>query len=130
VSIAAHLAAGRAAKQRLIEGAGDSCTITRPGAKTFNQTTGAYAQSTATIYTGVCRVKPWTANDTEAAEAEVDVTRVYVDLPWGSALVQRGDTITVTSSNAWLTGRALAVTAVQQSTTATGQRITAEIAQR
>lgn len=129
-SLAAYINRGRARHARLML---DSCTVTRadPGS-TYNPVTQKYDGTFTTVYTGPCRIKIWRGQDEEAADAEVNVQRYYLDLPLGDVApdVQRYDKVTVTSSlNAALVGRVLVLTNAEAETTDTAYRITCEYAQ-
>jgi hypothetical protein len=110
----------------------DECTVARNnGAPVWNSTTGQYTQPTTTVYSGICRVKPWRALDQEVADVAVDVTRLRVDLPWTAPAVRRGDVVTVASTqNPWLDGARLPVLEAQLSTTATCQVLLCQNAQQ
>lgn len=123
------IARGRAAHELVMT---DTCTVTRPGSRTYNPTTQQYADTTTTVYTGPCRIKIWRGQDEQAAEAEVNVQRYYLDLPLTGVApdVKRYDKVTITSSlNAALVGRVLVLTNAEAETTDTAYRITCEFAQ-
>lgn len=124
------LAAGRAAHAGLML---DTCTITRDGTKTFVPATQSYTYTGGTtVYTGPCRLKTWRGNEVEAAEAEVNVQRYWIDLPLSAPVpaVARRDKLTVTaSSNPALPGLLLVITDVEPGTTSTALRMTGELDQ-
>jgi hypothetical protein len=126
----AAMAAGRAAHAGLML---DACTITRGGIRTFDPVTQGYTYTGGTtVYVGPCRLKTWRGNDEQAAEAEVNVQRYYLDLPLTVAppAVARRDVASVTASvNPALVGRVLVITDVEPGTTSTALRCTVEFAQ-
>lgn len=126
----AALAAGRAAHAGLML---DTCTITHGGTRTYDEATQSYVTTGGTtVYTGPCRFKTWRGNEIEAAEAEVNVQRYYLDLPLSDSPPQiaRRDEATITASlNPALAGRVLVITDVEPGTTSTALRCTAEFAQ-
>lgn len=131
MSVASHIARGRARHALLMT---DACTVTRavPGTRVYVEATQSYTETTETVYTGPCRIKIWRGQDEQAAEAEVNVQRYYLDLPLtGTAPdVRRYDRVTITSSlNPALVGRVLILTNAEAETTDTAFRITCEYAQ-
>ena len=131
MSVASHIARGRARHALLMT---DACTVTRvvPGTRVFNETAKDYTETDQTVYTGPCRIKIWRGQDEQAAEAEVNVQRYYLDLPLtGTAPdVKRYDKVTITSSlNPALVGRVLVLTNAEAETTDTALRITCEYEQ-
>jgi hypothetical protein len=125
------LAAGRAAHAALMT---DACTVTRGGTRTYVPATQSYTVTPGdtVVYTGPCRIKIWRGQDEQAAEAEVNVQRYYLDLPLTGVApdVKRYDKVTITSSlNAALVGRVLVLTNAEAETTDTAYRITCELAQ-
>ena len=125
------LAAGRAAHAAIMA---DACTVTRPvpGTRVYDEVAKQYSEQTTTVYSGPCRIKIWRGQDEQAAEAEVNVQRYYLDLPLGDTApdVHRRDTVTITASlNAALVGRILILTNAEAETTDTAFRITCEYAQ-
>lgn len=112
----------------------DACTVTRavPGTRVYNEATQQYAQATETAYAGPCRIKIWRGQDEQAADAEINVQRYYLDLPLSDTApdVRRYDAVTVTASlNPALVGRVLVLTNAEAETTDTAFRITCEFAQ-
>ena len=126
MSVAGVLARGRTAALMLMR---DTCTVERKdGAPVLNETTGQLEQAWTTIYTGVCRVKPRSASETEWGEREVTLHSYVAALPWDAGPeIQREDRLTVTASDdAWLIGRHLEVIAVSLAGTATARRLLVE----
>lgn len=127
MSIPRLVARGRAFAQRVMV---DECTITRATAGAFNATTGNYAQTTATLYTGVCRVKgPSAGNaapqEVEAGDAEQVRTRQTLVLPHGEATtVDEGDLVTMTAGT--LSGQTFTVVGVVDATTMTARALLVE----
>lgn len=125
----AALAAGRAAHLAVML---DTCTVTRAGAKTFDESTRQYTQGPpTTVYTGRCRVKPWRGDDEEAAEAEISVYRYQVRFPLTPTApeIKREDSVTITAStHPAMAGKVLTITDPEVSTTATALTAVAELA--
>ena len=129
MSLADHIARGRARHAQLML---DACTVTRPGTRTYDPVTQQYTTPSQTVYSGPCRIKIWRGQDEQAAEAEINVQRYYLDLPLGDTApdVRRRDTVTITASlNAALVGRVLILTNAEAETTDTAFRITCEYEQ-
>lgn len=127
----AAMAAGRAAHAGLML---DAVAITRGGTRTYVPETQGYTftPGDTVVYTGPCRLKTWRGNEEQAAEAEVNVQRYYLDLPLTDAppAVARRDVATVAASvNPSLVGRVLVITDVEPGTTSTALRMTCEFAQ-
>lgn len=103
----------------------DSCTVTRVTPGILDELTGAYAVTTATIYTGPCRVKPAQTSTVDAAGIAVDTTRPTLDLPWTESFaVLPGDRVTVSTGP--LIGFGFEVYAEEAGTTSTSRRYTLE----
>ena len=114
---------GRLAAQRLMV---DTCTVTRPGAATVNETTGVVTRATTTVYTGACRVKPDAApSETQSGEREVVVRRFIVSIPTSETGVEVDDVVTVTASklDPALVGRALTVGGIVTGSHVTARRL-------
>lgn len=123
MSIAGLLGRGRAAHAALMV---DACTITRTTVGELNETTGVYAETTATIYAGKCRVKPAATITVDAAGIAVDATRPTVSIPWTSTgVVQPGDAVSITSGP--LAGTTAEVFAEVAGTTSTSRLYTLEV---
>ena len=115
--------AGRAAAVRLMV---DTCTVTRPGAATVNETTGVVTRATTTVYTGTCRVKPDAApSESQSGEREVVVRRFIVSIPTSETGVEVDDIVTVTASelDPALVGRTLTVAGVIVGSHVTARRL-------
>lgn len=127
MSIPQLLARGRAAHERLMR---DTCTITRVSTSTFNTTTGDYSTTTASIYSGVCRLKGPTAGnaapqEVQAADAEQVRTRQTLVLPHGAASgVAEGDRVAMTSGA--LSGQTYTVVGVVATSTMTADAVLVE----
>lgn len=76
-----------------------TCTVTRRGTETWNETTGQYDYTLTTVYTGKCRLSypSRTAGDVEAGGSAYAVSDYVVTLPIDTD-VQVDDTITVNTS--------------------------------
>jgi len=128
MTVAGHLARGRARHQLLML---DTCVITRPGTKTYNPATQDYDIPTVTVYTGPCRIVVWRGNEEQAGEAEVNVFRYRLDLPFANTtpVIQRRDTATITASvNPWMVGKVMTITEPEIDTTATALQVIGEVA--
>lgn len=94
---AGAVAAGRAAAERLMV---DTCTITRPGVASLNETTGVVTRTSTTVYSGACRVKPDAApGESQSGEREVVTRRFIVSIPITETGVDVDDVVTVTASD-------------------------------
>lgn len=128
MSIAGFLARGRARHQLLML---DTVLITRGGGRTYNETTQQYdVVPPTTVYNGPCRVVVWRGNEEQAAEAEVNVYRYRLDLPFTDTtpVIQRRDTATITASvNPWMVGKAMTITEPEIDTTATSLQVIGEV---
>lgn len=110
----------------------DTCTVTRPGGRTYDEDTQQYTDIPTIVYAGPGRLRVWRGTDEQAAEAEVNVQRYYLDLPLTGAVpdVARRDIVTLTASlNPVLVGRVLVLTDVETETTDTALRSTCEFVQ-
>jgi len=117
--------AGRVAAERLMV---DTVTITRVTGGTSDPETGIHTQTTATIYTGKCRVqqrpiaRPGSRSDVgEASVVQVDFS---LQLPMSVTGVQVEDIATITASalDPDLPGRAFRVASQATKTHATMRR--------
>lgn len=127
----AALAAGRLVALELQR---ETISLYRPGDGGFDWDTGTDIPATAiAIYAGSARVKPDRTEGREVDAGEVNTTlrRYVVSLPWAAApptnRPRSGDVIDVTGSpDARMVGLRLWVTGVENSSTATVWRISAE----
>ena len=124
MSAASITLAGRVSAEALMV---DTCTVTRATGTTFNDTTGRTGSTTATIYTGACRVKAYDtqAQTPVAGDREWTVYPYIVSLPIAAAEVQVDDVITITDAalDPQLIGRAFIVVALSHKTHATARRL-------
>lgn len=117
---------GRLAALRLMR---DECTITRPGAQTWDDATGAYVGGTPTrLYAGPCRVRRPNVSEREAAAGEADwtLTGAVVSIPVdGTADDLLGATLTVVGCemDPSLTDREFTVLAPHAQSQATARRL-------
>lgn len=90
------LARGR---ERAVERMDSVCVITRPGAKTWDEETGAYEHPTVTVYEGVCRLVSGSASGRKvtAGGQLLVVTSPEVHLPADTVGVEVSDTVLVTA---------------------------------
>ena len=104
----------------------DACTVTRATVGALNETTGVYAETTATIYAGKCRVKPAQTSTVDAGGIAVDASRPTLSIPWTAAgVVQPGDAVSITSGP--LTGTTAEIYAEVAGTTSTSRLYTLEV---
>ena len=123
MNLAGLLARGRAAHALILT---DTATITRVVPGTLNETTGVYAATTTTVYTGAARIKPAATSAVDAAGMSVDATRPTLDLPWVAVgVVLPGDLVTITAGP--LAGTVAEVFAEIAGSTSTCRRYTLEV---
>lgn len=121
--------AGRVAAESLMV---DACTITRATAgSTFDETTLTYSGgSSATLYSGKCRVKPRDNADrvVQYGERAVSFWPYIVSVPMSVTTVELNDVITVTASalDASLVGLSLRVREVLSGSHLTARRLSCE----
>ena len=107
----------------------DECTITRPGAQTWDDAAGAYTGGTpALLYAGPCRVRRPNVAEREAAAGEADwtLTGAVVSIPVdGTTDDLLGATVTVVGCemDPSLTGRVFTVLAPRAQSQATARRL-------
>lgn len=107
----------------------DECTITRPGAQTWDDATGAYVGGTLTrLYAGPCRIRRPNVAEREAAAGDADwtVTGAVVSIPVdGTTDDLLGATVTVVGCemDPTLTGREFTVLAPHAQSQATARRL-------
>lgn len=133
MSLDVLLTQGRAAHEALMM---DTVRLSVPGATTFDRDTGQdVAGPPSVLYEGKARVKPSalsTAEEKQAGEREVLLSRYEVAVPWtstvlGGGRVPPGAVVDVVDSpDARLQGLRLWVTSVQYGATATAWRIQTE----
>lgn len=125
---ASVLARGRAAA---LAGMVDGCTITRVTSVVTDPDTGVQTPTTATIYSGVCRVQqrtPGGVRPLDAGEAYLLMLRMEVQLPNSATGIAVGDTVTITASvnDADLVDREFRVRELAHKSEATARRIGVE----
>ncbi len=108
----------------------DQCVIERRAGRTFNDSTGEYADVWTTVYAGRCRLKKaGAANDVTAGEAELTLRKYGLDLPWDTASeVKREDRAIVTEcpDDSWVIGRPMEVVDVGYTGASTARRLVIE----
>lgn len=129
MTVAGHLARGRVRHQALML---DTVTIARPdpASRSYNPVSQAYSETSTNVYTGPCRIVVWRGNEEHAAEAEVNVFRYRLDLPFtgNAVLIKRYDVATITASlNPWMVGKVMVITEPEIDTTATALRVIGEV---
>lgn len=109
----------------------DTCTITRAGSGTFNETTGVYDTTPSTVYSGKCRVRPMAIradHQVDAGDAAVQIWPFVVSLPLTVTTVDASDTLTITASDdPGLVGRVLVVKSVALGSQITARRLGCDI---
>ena len=106
----------------------DACTITRVTGQTLDEDTGAYVDSTSTIYSGKCKVAAQA--QTVAAlplsgDRQVVALQREVDVPVSTTGVLVGDVVTITAAvyDADLVGRVFRVREEVAKSHATARRL-------
>lgn len=128
MSRASVLARGRVAAEA---GMVDTCTITEDTVTSTNQDTGVQTISTATIYSGPCRVQqhvPGGARPSDVGEAYKLMLRLEVQLPMSATGLRVGQKVRIDSSlsDPDLTGRVVRIHELAHKTDATARRIGVE----
>ncbi len=120
MSRASVLARGRAAATA---GMVDACTITRVTGHTTDPDTGVQTPTTATVYTGACRVQQRTPGGARPADAGMEL-----QLPNSATGIAVGDTAVITASvnDGDLLGREFRVRELAHKSEATARRIGVE----
>lgn len=108
----------------------DTVSVARITRGALNTTTGVYATTSATVYTGQARIKREMAQDQVAGDGERQVARVVMVLPYsaaGAGDLRPGDVVTITASqDSSLTGQTCVVVGPEHGTTTTAHRYTIE----
>lgn len=128
MSAASLVARGRVAALALMV---DACTITRVTGQSTNLQTGVVTDTTATIYTGKCRIQnigtagQGTARPATVAEAQVYQLPLSIQLPMSVIGVLVADVVTVTASvlDPDLVGRTFWVKELAHKTHLTARRL-------
>jgi hypothetical protein len=78
----------------------DTCVIQRrdPDNDTFNETSGQTEEAFTQVYSGGCLARPASASESDFGEARRQEVDYDVYLPFDSAELEEGDTVTVTST--------------------------------
>lgn len=118
------------ARQMARETMRDTCTITRGSTRgAFDPDTLTYATVAGTVvYQGRCRVdRGFAGSDVDAASLEALVARPVVVIPWDAAVIEPGDTVTVTETDdVQLVDRPLEVTGIPFSSVAVERKLLTE----
>jgi hypothetical protein len=124
MSVQAAIARARILAETLMV---DACTITRETGETTGPG-GVITPTTATQYTGKCRVqfKPMKGSGTDVGEAYLLLVRREVQLPMSATGLQEGDRITITASalDPDLVGKVYVIREVEAKTHLTARRVT------
>ena len=78
----------------------DTCTITRAGTPTWDDSKGEYTSTTVSVYSGPCRVKHTStvARDVNAGSQLLAVSQLELHLPVSAVGVRADDAVSVTGS--------------------------------
>lgn len=120
------LARGRALAEQLMV---DACTITRVTGESTDDDTGAVTPTTATVYTGRCRVQQSQlgadSTPSDPGEAYVRLVAYEVQVPMSVDGVRVSDRIAITASvhDEDLVGRVFVVLGPSHKTHATARRL-------
>jgi hypothetical protein len=130
MSATSAIARGRIAAERLMV---DACTIVDTSGSTTDDLTGVVTPTTATVYTGPCKVQTTGGGAMgrryDVAEVSLVVLRLELHLPMAtSTAVRRGNTVTLTTSqlDAALVGRTFKVHDEMHKSFATARRFLLE----
>lgn len=107
----------------------DSCTIKRhvAGPGVLNQTTGEYAPTYTTNYSGPCLIRPIAPGEAAAGEELLAVHGYTVHIPYTENDQLPGDLVDVTSAtDTYLTGRQFVVKNVDGDTYITDRKLICE----
>jgi hypothetical protein len=108
----------------------DTVTVTRVTGRVWNDASGDYDPTVATVYTGPADVRPlvMAAQEVQAGERELALRTFDVVLPWTDTVTfERGDLVEVdVSDDESLAGRVLTVRAVGHGGRRTGHHLDAE----
>lgn len=123
MSIADLAAAGRRAEERLMI---DSCVISAPGAKTFNESTGKYSTASTQVYSGKCRVKLNLPIERQGGDRNNQVMRPELRIPAVAGVITERAKVTVASQNPALDGRVFVIVAETTGSTSSSRRFIIE----
>lgn len=116
---------GRGAAERVML---DACVVRRKTGTAFNETTGQYTDTTATVYTGACKLQDrLVQGEAEAGGRETVTLASVLHLPVTVIAVQVDDVAEMTASqDPAAVGRKLRVAQVFYKTYATARRLQVE----
>lgn len=124
MSRASVLARGQAAGEA---GMVDTCEITRSTGSTTDPFSGVETATTATVYTGKCRVQQSgsQAQQQDVGEAYVLLQNAEIQLPISAVGLQVGDLVTITAAgrDPDLVDRAFRIRDLMHKTDATARRV-------
>lgn len=107
----------------------DSCVIKRhvAGPGVLNQSTGVYAPSYTTIYTGPCLIRPAAPSLTQAGQELVATHGYDLSLPYTEILELPEDLVDITAStDAFLVGKQFVIGNIEGDTYITNRKIPCE----
>jgi len=84
-----------AAKNLALQFMQDEVTIRRPGDPTFNESTGEYADTPTSVYSGRARIAPPSVTQIAAGGAELQRHDALAWIPLAADPIERGDVLTV-----------------------------------
>lgn len=87
----------------------DSCVIKEVTGQTLNTTTGVYAVTYSTTYSGPCLVRPARATGVQAGQQQTEVRMYSVYVPHTTTSLEPDLLVDVSSSDGYLNGRQLVV---------------------
>lgn len=78
----------------------DTCTITRAGSPTWDESKGEYTSTPVQVYSGPCRIKhpTTTAKDVDAGSQLLAVSQLELHVPVTASGVMADDLVTITGS--------------------------------
>ena len=109
----------------------DTCTITRAGPPTWDESKGEYTSTPVQVYSGPCRIKhpTTTAKDVDSGSQLLAVSSLEVHLPMTAEAVRVGDVVEITASEtrAAMAGRRFTVAAPFDGSQTTALRFRVEV---
>jgi hypothetical protein len=87
----------------------DSCVIKAVSGQTLNTTTGVYAVTYSTTYSGECLVRPSRHSGVQFGQQQTEVRMYSVFVPHTTTALEPDLLVDVTSTDGYLTGRQLVV---------------------
>ncbi len=125
MNASAFVASGQRRAEELMV---DTCTIRRKTGTALNETTGKYTDTTATIYTGMCKIQDRVIQgEVEAGGRQVVILSSFLHVPMSVTTVQVDDVAEITASqDPAAVGRKLRVAQLFYKSYATARRLQVE----